>query len=141
MIKKLRPVLGVGGRAEDVHHHEVLDVVLFSPWLLQLVDIVPGLLKIKCQRYHKLYCQREVNCSPSGVAPNLHFPHLHQTQIYKTHIYTKPRFTQTQIYTTQIYTHTQIYTAPYWHTQIYTPKIYTKINPNLQRHKFTFKLF
>ena len=71
MIKKLRPVLGVSGGAEDVHHHEVLDVVLFSPWLLQLVDIVPGLLKIKCQRYHKLYCQREVNCGPSDVAPNL----------------------------------------------------------------------
>ena len=98
MIKKLRPVLCVGGRAEDVHHHEVLDVVLFSPWLLQLVDIVPGLLKIKCQRYHKLYCQREVNCGPSDVAPNLiHFPQLHQTQIYKTQIYTGPKFTQTQI--------------------------------------------
>ena len=77
VVEELGPVVGVGGGAEDVHHHEVLDVVLFSPWLLQLVDIVPGLLKIKCQRYHKLYCQREVNCWPSGVAPNLHFPHLH----------------------------------------------------------------
>ena len=41
MIKELRPVLGVGGGAEDVHHHEVLDVVLLPPWLLQLVNIVP----------------------------------------------------------------------------------------------------
>ena len=59
----------------------------------------------------------------SGVSPHLHFQ---QTRIYKTHIYTKPRFTQTQIYT-----------APYWHAQIYITQIYTKLNPNLQRHKFT----
>ena len=45
MVEQLRPVVGVGGGAEDVHHHEVLDVVLLPPWLFQLVDIVPELLK------------------------------------------------------------------------------------------------
>ena len=46
MIKKFRPVLGVGGRAEDVHHHEVLDVKLLPPRLFQLVNIVP---EIRCK--------------------------------------------------------------------------------------------
>ena len=55
------------------------------------------------------------------VAPNLHFPHLYQTQIY-----TNPDLHQTQIYT-----------ALHWHTQIYTTQIYTKLNPNLHRPKFT----
>ena len=41
MVKELCPVLRVCGGAEDVHHHEVLDVVLLPPWLLQLVNIVP----------------------------------------------------------------------------------------------------
>ncbi len=72
-----------------------------------------------------------------GVAPNLHFPHLHQTQIYISHIYTEPRFTQTQIYTNPDLHQTQIYTALHWHTQIYTTQIYTKLNPNLHRPKFT----
>ena len=63
-------------------------------------------------------------------------------QIYIFHIYTgpkftKPRFTQNpdlhKLKFTQLrFTHTQIYTAPYWHA-----KIYTKLNPNLQKHKFT----
>ena len=72
-----------------------------------------------------------------GGAPNLHFPHLHQTQIYISHIYTEPRFTQTQIYTNPDLHQTQIYTALHWHTQIYTTQIYTKLNPNLHRPKFT----
>ena len=66
-----------------------------------------------------------------------HFPHLHQTQIYRPHIYTEPRFTQTQIYTNPDLHQTQIYTALHWHTQIYTTQIYTKLNPNLHRPKFT----
>ena len=41
MVKEPGPVLGVGGGAEDVHHHEVLDVELLAPRLLQLVDVVP----------------------------------------------------------------------------------------------------
>ena len=45
MIKELGPVFCVGGGPKDVHHHEVLDVVLLPPWLFQLVDIVPELLK------------------------------------------------------------------------------------------------
>ena len=42
MVKELGPVLCVGGGAEDVHHHEVLDVVLLAPGLFQLVNIVPA---------------------------------------------------------------------------------------------------
>ena len=45
MIKEPGPVFCVGGGPKDVHHHEVLDVVLLPPWLFQLVDIVPELLK------------------------------------------------------------------------------------------------
>ena len=41
MVEQLRPVVGVGGGAEDVHHHEVLDVVVLPTGLLQLVDIIP----------------------------------------------------------------------------------------------------
>ena len=52
--------------------------------------------------------------------PNLQNPHLHKLK------YTQLRFT-----------HTKIYTATYWQTQIYTTQIYTKLNLNLQRHKFT----
>ena len=51
--------------------------------------------------------------------PNLQNPHLHKLKC------TQLRFT-----------HTKIYTVTYWQTQIYTTKIYTKLNPNLQRHKF-----
>ena len=58
-------------------------------------------------------------------------------QIYISHIYTEPRFTQTQIYTNPDLHQTQIYTALHWHTQIYTTQIYTKLNPNLHRPKFT----
>ena len=47
MVKQLRPVLSVGGGAEDVHHHEVLDVVLLSPRLLQLVDVIPAMQNIE----------------------------------------------------------------------------------------------
>ena len=42
VVEQLGPVVSVGGGAEDVHHHEVLDVVLLPPGLLQLVDIVPN---------------------------------------------------------------------------------------------------
>ena len=42
MVKELSPVLGVGGGAEYVHHHEVLNVVLLAPGLFQLVNIVPA---------------------------------------------------------------------------------------------------
>ena len=42
MVKELCPVLGVSGGAEDVHHHEVLDVELLPPRLFQLVNIVPA---------------------------------------------------------------------------------------------------
>ena len=41
MVEQLRPVVGVGGGAEDVHHHEVLDVVVLPSRLVQLVNIVP----------------------------------------------------------------------------------------------------
>ena len=41
MVEQLGPVVGVGGGAEDVHHHEVLDVVLLPTGLLQLVNIIP----------------------------------------------------------------------------------------------------
>ena len=41
MVEQLSPVVGVGGGAEDVHHHEVLDVVMLPSRLLQLVNIVP----------------------------------------------------------------------------------------------------
>ena len=68
-------------------------------------------------------------------------------QIYIFHIYTGPKFTKPTFtqnpdlhklkFTQLRFTHTQIYTAQYWHTQIYTTQIYTKLNPNLQRHKFT----
>ena len=51
MVEELGPVVGVGGGAEDVHHHEVLDVVLFPPRLLQLVDIIPA---ITCIEYDHL---------------------------------------------------------------------------------------
>ena len=85
------------------------------------------------QDYSAIYTKSQCN----GVAPNLHFPHLHQTQIYISHIYTEPRFTQTQIYTNPDLHQTQIYTALHWHTQIYTTQIYTKLNPNLHRPKFT----
>ena len=66
-------------------------------------------------------------------------------QIYIFHIYTGPKFTKPTFtqnpdlhklkFTQLRFTHTQIYTDPYWHTQIYTTQIYTKLNPNLQRHK------
>ena len=42
MVKELCPVFRVCGGAEDVHHHEVLDVVLLPTRLFQLVDIVPA---------------------------------------------------------------------------------------------------
>ena len=42
VVEQLGPVLGVGGGAEDVHHHEVLYVVLLSSRLVQLVNIIPG---------------------------------------------------------------------------------------------------
>ena len=42
MVKELCPVLRVCGGAEDVHHHEVLDVVLLATRLFQLVNIVPA---------------------------------------------------------------------------------------------------
>ena len=42
MIKEFCSVVSVGGGAKDVHHHEVLDVVVFAPRLLQLVDVVPA---------------------------------------------------------------------------------------------------
>ena len=51
VVEQLGPVVGVGGGAEDVHHHEVLDVVLFPPRLLQLVDIIPA---ITCIEYDHL---------------------------------------------------------------------------------------
>ena len=51
MVEQLGPVVGVGGGAEDVHHHEVLDVVLFPPRLLQLVDIISA---ITCIEYDHL---------------------------------------------------------------------------------------
>ena len=74
-------------------------------------------------------------CSTSGWCPkfptftpdpNLQNPHLHRTQIY-----TEPKFTQLR------FTQNQIYPALHWHTQIYTTHIYTKLNPNLHRPKFT----
>ena len=46
MVEELCPVLRVCGGAEDVHHHEVLDVKLLPPRLFQLVNIVP---EIKCK--------------------------------------------------------------------------------------------
>ena len=46
VVKELCPVLGVSGGAEDVHHHEVLDVELLPPRLFQLVNIVP---EIRCK--------------------------------------------------------------------------------------------
>ena len=42
VVKQLGPVLSVRGGAEDVHHHEVLYVVLLSSRLVQLVNIIPG---------------------------------------------------------------------------------------------------
>ena len=47
VVEQLGPVVGVGGGAEDVHHHEVLDVVLLSPRLLQLVDVIPAMQNIE----------------------------------------------------------------------------------------------
>lgn len=41
MIKELRPVLGVVRRPKNVHHHEVLNVEVFSP-ILELVDVSPA---------------------------------------------------------------------------------------------------
>ena len=41
MVEEFCPVLCVRGGAEDVHHHEVLDVVLLPTRLFQLVNIVP----------------------------------------------------------------------------------------------------
>ena len=41
VVEQLGPVVGVGGGAEDVHHHEVLDVVMLPTGLLQLVNIIP----------------------------------------------------------------------------------------------------
>ena len=41
VVEQLGPVVGVGGGAEDVHHHEVLDVVMLPSRLVQLVNIVP----------------------------------------------------------------------------------------------------
>ena len=38
VVEQLGPVGGVVCGSEDVHHHEVLDVVFLSP-LLQLVDV------------------------------------------------------------------------------------------------------
>ena len=68
-------------------------------------------------------------------------------QIYIFHIYTGPKFTKPTFtqnpdlhklkFTQLRFTHTQIYTAPYCHIQIYRTQIHTKMNPNLQRHKFT----
>ena len=40
MVEELGSVGGVVGGSEDVHHHEVLDVVMLAA-LLQLVDVSP----------------------------------------------------------------------------------------------------
>ena len=43
----------------------------------------------------------------------------------------------TQPFTQLRFTQNQIYTALHWHIHIYTTQIYTKLNPNLHRPKFT----
>ena len=106
--------------------------VLYRPHAETIIFEAPFTKKRFIKEYHCLCKSLKI-----GGAPNLHFPHLHQTQIYISHIYTEPRFTQTQIYTNPDLHQTQIYTALHWHTQIYTTQIYTKLNPNLHRPKFT----
>ena len=46
MVEQLGSVLSVGGRPEDVHHHEVLYVILLPTRLLQLVYVVPFTLTL-----------------------------------------------------------------------------------------------
>ena len=41
VIKEFCSVVSVGGGTKDVHHHEVLDVVVLPPRLFQLVNVVP----------------------------------------------------------------------------------------------------
>ena len=41
VVKEFCSVVSVGGGAKDVHHHEVLDVVVLPPRLFQLVNVVP----------------------------------------------------------------------------------------------------
>ena len=63
MVKELCPVLRVSGGAEDVHHHEVLDVKLLPPRLFQLVNIVP---EIKSRsRSRQLKVVKTCKSSPS----------------------------------------------------------------------------
>ena len=93
--------------------------------------------------------------------PNLHTPHIYtRPKFTQTQIYTRPKFTQTQIYTNpflDIYFNKPKFTQPKFtqnpnlhNPNLHNPnlhknkkehnfalQIYTKLNPNLHRPKFT----
>ena len=66
VVEQLGPVVGVGGGAEDVHHHEVLDVVVLPTGLVQLVNVIPV---ITCNEYDILKQPHT-----EGPADPLHLP-------------------------------------------------------------------
>ena len=118
-------------------------------WCMPAVTMI-GLISLKWR------CCPKFTFPTFTPDPNLHTPH----------IYTRPKFTQTQIYTRPKFTQTQIYTNPFLDIYFNKPKftqpkftqnpnlhnpnlhknkkehnfalqIYTKLNPNLHRPKFT----
>ena len=77
-------------------------------------------------------------CTLSSVWLSSTLWHMAAPQIYETHIYTKATFTQTQICTAQIYTDPSLRSPILAYPNLHN-SIYTELNPNLHRPKFSLR--